>query len=178
MRSATVIILFAVIGQADATELSANHNTDMQDFLSKLDDEAIDKLADKLIDKLVGVVKQGPLDDADLDRTSLGLVKLQPGTSLGAPFARPSSNIRPLFSRPMVPYSPTLRGTNDHLSRNQVISHAASKDPRDNGAIDPWGRKEPTWFYPPIVNIFLFVTALWVFALNYLGTATNWSGLG
>jgi len=148
-----VLILFACIAQAHA-------NDDVEDLLSKLDDAGLDKLADRLVDKLVGLAaQQSSLDQADLDRTTLSALKTGTLMSRSPLLTRPSGALN---LRPMHPSSPTAFGpitTYGELKKDQRMSTVSySKyppDPRDPAkGIDPWGRKETTWLYPPVMIVF------------------------
>jgi len=136
-----VVILFACIAQAHAKD-------DMEDFLNKLDDAGLDKLADRLVDKLVGLTAQ-----------QSGL-KTGPLMSRSPLLTRPSGavDLRPLHPSSPTSFGPTgtygaLKSVNQEQRMSTVSYAKYPPDPRPNG-IDPWGRKETTWLYPPVMIVF------------------------
>jgi large subunit ribosomal protein L34 len=83
MRSITAVILYVSIALAPAEELATNDSGNTQN--------AIDELVNKLMDRVMST----PIDQADLDETTLA--KTQPGTTLGKP---PALNAyKPVTSR-------------------------------------------------------------------------------
>lgn len=120
MKGVTALILSTVIFQVNAGELSANHNTDTQDFMDKLVDRFMDKLVDQVHDKLNAQVLQESPQPADLDRTTL--MRTHPLMTHGSPFTR---SMNPAPRTPLTSYG-TLFPRNQAPRRDAASVNAGA----------------------------------------------------
>jgi len=114
MRSITVTILYALIAQAPAKDLLANIDSE----------ELANKFIDKLIDRLSGT----PLDDADLDKTTLA--KSSPGSTHGSSI----SLYQPVLSRGVTRFQqPFVRS----MQNQPMLSRGVTRFAQPSNAYEP-----------------------------------------
>jgi len=130
MRSFTMIMLHAFVALTHAKELAVNPPSDAQD--------SMDKLADNLVHKLVDRLIASPIQDADLDSTTLG--KTHPDKGLAMQFTKGSQSATPRGVAPSLP----SRGVAPFLSAPYSASPSVGYRPQFHVEAMRGGYMQPT----------------------------------